>query len=337
MATTTKARPLKLDGSTKDIRVAVIGCGYWGPNLIRNFFDTPGCQLTTICDLSEDRLAQMQRRHPSVRATTSVDDVLRDPAIDAVAIATPVHTHAKLAEAALKKIPAARDRLRSDKLRKQLDTLETEAGGGIRTAIAAAEQAMKQQQAEAGAREEKLLTAAKLQIKELCENYRFIEAAALIRTVDVKLDRSISERELLTRRVEWLIEFKKHLIEDINTAGCVAPLVKKNGQKLLGTASRADDQQIDLRVQFGVLPAVKWIDISPMSILQMARSFMRPTLSQAAIADREWQASVFCLFTQLFNEGQALMDDAVNRKPEYQNDRALFFGQSAPTPAPTAQ
>jgi hypothetical protein len=71
-----------------------------------------------------------------------------------------------------------------------------------------------------------------------------------------------------------------------------------------------------------------------MSVLQMSRTFMRTSLPQAALADREWQASVFCLFTQLFNEGQALMDDAANRKPEYRNDRALFFGQAAPEPAP---
>ena len=70
-----------------------------------------------------------------------------------------------------------------------------------------------------------------------------------------------------------------------------------------------------------------------MSVLQMARTFMRPTLTQSALADREWQAGVFCLFTQLVNEGQALMDDAVLRKPEYQNDRAQFFGQPAPAPA----
>jgi serine/threonine protein kinase len=246
-------------------------------------------------------------------------------------------TAPKAAEAALRKIPAAKSALRSDKLRKKLEALETEAGEKVSASLAAMEQAMKQQQAEAEAREEKLLTAAKLQIKELCENYRFTEAASLIRAVDVKLDRSVSERDLLARRVDWLVEFKKHLIEDINTTGCVAPLVKKNGQRLIGTASRADDQQIELRVQFGVLPAVKWIDISPMSVLQMSRTFMRPTLPQSALADREWQASVFCLFTQLFNEGQALMDDAANRKPEYRNDRALFFGQAAPEPAPGAE
>ena len=236
----------------------------------------------------------------------------------------------KLAETALNKIPAARSKMRSEKLRKKLDALETDAGEKVRTALAAAEQAMKQQKAEGDVREEKLLTEAKLQIKTLSENYRFSEAAALIRALDVKSDRSLSERELLAKRVEWLIEFKKRLIEDINAGGCTVPLVKKNGQKLLGTASHADDQQLEIRVQFGTLPAVKWSDISPLSVLQMARTFMRPTQTQTALADREWQAGVFCLFTQLFPEGQALMDDAVNRRPDYQNDRALFFGQSAP-------
>ena len=242
----------------------------------------------------------------------------------------------KIAEAALKKIPEAKIRLRSKKLIEKLTALETEAAEKIAAAIATEEQAMKQKQAEAESREEKLLTDAKLQIKALSENYRFTEAATLIRALDVKSDRSISERDLLTKSVDWLVAFKKRLIEDINAGGCTVSLVKKNGGRLLGTASHADDQQIELRVQFGTLPAVKWIEISPMTFLQMARTFMRPTLSQPAMADREWQAAVFCLFTQLINEGQALMDDAVSRKPEYQTDRALFFGQSTPAPATPA-
>lgn len=86
-------------GST--VSVAVVGCGYWGPNLIRNFFDTPGATMAAVCDLSEARLEAMSRRHPSIVATTSLDDVLADPAIDAVAIATPVATHGKLARRAL--------------------------------------------------------------------------------------------------------------------------------------------------------------------------------------------------------------------------------------------
>ncbi len=243
-------------------------------------------------------------------------------------------TSPKTAEAALKRIPDALRAIRSKKLAEKLAALETEARQKVTAAGVAADLALKQKQADAGAAEEKLLTAAKLKIKELSENYRFTEAAALIRAVDVKLDRNISERDLLTRRVDWLVEFKKRLIEDINASGYPAQLVRKNGQKLLGIASRADDLQLEMRVQFGTLPSVKWTDISAMTILQMARTFMRPTLPQPALADREWQAGVFCLFEQLFPEGQALMDDAVARKPDYQNDRAQFFGQPTPAPAP---
>ncbi len=83
------------------IGVAVIGCGYWGPNLIRNFFDTPGCHVVAACDMSDARLEAVSRRHPSLAALSSFDEVLSDPAIDAVAIATPVNTHAQLAKRAL--------------------------------------------------------------------------------------------------------------------------------------------------------------------------------------------------------------------------------------------
>jgi predicted dehydrogenase len=86
-------------GST--VGVAVVGCGYWGPNLLRNFFDTPGCRVIAACDMSETRLEAMSQRHPSLRATTSFDEILADPEIDAVAIATPVFTHARLAKLAL--------------------------------------------------------------------------------------------------------------------------------------------------------------------------------------------------------------------------------------------
>ncbi len=240
----------------------------------------------------------------------------------------------KAAEAALKRLPDAMRTIRSKQLADNLAALETEARKKVAAANTAADLAMKQKQAETEAADEKLLTNAKLHTKDLCENYRFIEAAAFIRTVNVKLDRNISERDLLARRVDWLVEFKKRLIEDINVAGSPTPLVRRNGQKVFGTASHADEQQIEMRVQFGTLPPVKWAELSPMCILQTARTFMRPTLTQPALADREWEAGVFCLFTQLHNEGQALMEDAVSRKPDYQDDRAQFFGQPASAPAP---
>lgn len=92
------ASPVETGGP---IGVAVVGCGYWGPNLIRNFFDTPGCTVEAACDMSETRLEGISRRHPSLRPLTSFGDVLADGSIHAVAIATPVQTHFALAKQAL--------------------------------------------------------------------------------------------------------------------------------------------------------------------------------------------------------------------------------------------
>jgi predicted dehydrogenase len=88
--------------NTDTVGVGVVGAGYWGPNLIRNFFDTVGCKMLSVCDSSPTRLDAMHRLYPSIAATTRYEDLLRDPTIDAIAIATPVETHAPMAEAALR-------------------------------------------------------------------------------------------------------------------------------------------------------------------------------------------------------------------------------------------
>jgi predicted dehydrogenase len=84
------------------IGVAVIGYGYWGPNLVRNFANTEGAQVICVSDLDPERLSLVRRRHPGISTTTDFYDVLRDGRIAAVAIATPVHTHYELALAALR-------------------------------------------------------------------------------------------------------------------------------------------------------------------------------------------------------------------------------------------
>ena len=84
------------------IRVGVIGYGYWGPNLVRNFADQVDATVTIVCDRRSDRLAQAQRRYPGIRVTTDPADLIADPAVDAVAIATPVALHFELAMAALR-------------------------------------------------------------------------------------------------------------------------------------------------------------------------------------------------------------------------------------------
>ncbi len=82
-------------------RIAVVGFGYWGPNLCRNFNETPGAVLAAICDLSPKNREVAQSRYPHARVTDSFDSLLEDPTIDAIVIATPVSTHAPLALKAL--------------------------------------------------------------------------------------------------------------------------------------------------------------------------------------------------------------------------------------------
>ena len=83
------------------VGVAVVGLGYWGPNLLRVLGDNLDAEVRWICDLDTERLAKYRRRHPEARVTTRFDRILADPGVDAVLIATPVHTHYSLAAQAL--------------------------------------------------------------------------------------------------------------------------------------------------------------------------------------------------------------------------------------------
>jgi predicted dehydrogenase len=88
--------------TTKEtIKVGVVGCGYWGPNLIRNLRQSPECQLKLICDTSEHRLSHMRRLHPDVPTTSRFEDLLNGADLDAVVIATPVQLHYEMARACL--------------------------------------------------------------------------------------------------------------------------------------------------------------------------------------------------------------------------------------------
>lgn len=84
------------------INIGIIGYGYWGPNLVRNFAETPGAEVVAVADLDPARLQIVQRRYPTIKVTTELHELLRDPSIDAIAIATPVNTHFELGMAVLK-------------------------------------------------------------------------------------------------------------------------------------------------------------------------------------------------------------------------------------------
>lgn len=85
----------------KTTTIGVIGCGYWGPNLLRNFAENESARLRWMCDLDAKRLETMGRRYPSSRTTPDYRQMLADPELDAVVIATPVATHYQFAREAL--------------------------------------------------------------------------------------------------------------------------------------------------------------------------------------------------------------------------------------------
>jgi predicted dehydrogenase len=85
----------------KLLKVGVVGCGYWGPNLVRNLRQASDCNLKLLCDVSEQRLRHMQRLYPDLQTTTQFENILNDAEIEAVVIATPVRFHFDMAKAAL--------------------------------------------------------------------------------------------------------------------------------------------------------------------------------------------------------------------------------------------
>jgi predicted dehydrogenase len=92
-------RPVQKDSGV--IRVGVIGYGYWGPNVVRNFHGLENCHVAAVCDKNPDALRRARRIYPHMRLTTDFSAILTSPEIDAVAVVTPVWTHFELAKAAL--------------------------------------------------------------------------------------------------------------------------------------------------------------------------------------------------------------------------------------------
>src|SRR5437773_6414129 len=83
------------------VRVGVIGCGYWGPNLIRNLLKVPGCRVVAIADERSDRLEAVRHLSGQIKATTETRELVESNSIDAIVLATPMSTHFDLAKASL--------------------------------------------------------------------------------------------------------------------------------------------------------------------------------------------------------------------------------------------
>jgi predicted dehydrogenase len=89
------------EGGTVQVQIAVVGIGGWGKNLARNYYQIPHCGLKYICDLDQRKLDQMGLQIPGTVVTTRYEDLLEDPDLDAIVVATPAPTHYQLCRSAL--------------------------------------------------------------------------------------------------------------------------------------------------------------------------------------------------------------------------------------------
>ncbi len=84
------------------IGIGIVGYGYWGPNLVRNFSQADGARVISVCDSRESRRAQVEAHYPAIKTVAKIEDLLADTTVDAVAVATPVSSHFELAMMALR-------------------------------------------------------------------------------------------------------------------------------------------------------------------------------------------------------------------------------------------
>src|SRR5712671_3515976 len=89
--------------SSKQITLAQIGCGYWGPNLLRNFSAQPDCWVKYVADTNPERLDYVQSNFPKTRIVNDIEEVLRDPEVDAVLVATPAGSHYQMTKQVLER------------------------------------------------------------------------------------------------------------------------------------------------------------------------------------------------------------------------------------------
>jgi predicted dehydrogenase len=96
--------PLAQDRRRGDrpVRLALVGFGYWGPNLVRNIRELEEAEIVSICDLRPEARAGVKRRYPEVCTTSDFEDLLNDDSLEGIVISTPVSTHYELADAALR-------------------------------------------------------------------------------------------------------------------------------------------------------------------------------------------------------------------------------------------
>ncbi|MES2570574.1 MAG: hypothetical protein V4710_11040, partial [Verrucomicrobiota bacterium] len=160
----------------------------------------------------------------------------------------------------------------------------------------------------------------------LLAQYRFGEAKTLILGAKLGGEKARREQEILAAKAEWLAKFKAALMRDLNTTGYAAAVVRKSGLSLAGGVAKADEQQLYVRTQYGLVP-VAWSDISFDCAYAMAQSSIRPNLPAELAADRKWLLGVFACCMGKVTEGRTLLTEASQVRNEYNASLPLFTAE----------
>jgi len=175
----------------------------------------------------------------------------------------------------------------------------------------------------------KALADFRTQGKALLQELKFPEALALAKAVTVYGEEAKQAQSALAKKAEWLMRYKTMLVADLNAGGYTQRIVRKNGQAVPGTATRANDLGVEVRTPYGSTP-VAWTDLSLETIFNMSRSFIRPGMPPEVSADRAWLSGVFGFVAGRPREGRELLNAAANTKPEYKDALPLFEGAGPP-------
>jgi len=199
-----------------------------------------------------------------------------------------------------------------------------QAAQDLQQKIAAEEEATAHRMVAVAAADEKTLADAKGKVGPLLQQFRPADAQAAMTAVQLAGEKAQHEREAWIKRLTWLAKFKATLISDINTVGYASAVQKKTGTPMPGPIRRANESGIETVTPFGSLLA-QWTELSPESVIAMAKSFIRTDLPPETIAERQWLMGVYAYFAGKPKDSQELLVQASQAVPEHRDDLNLFL------------
>jgi serine/threonine protein kinase len=243
-------------------------------------------------------------------------------ALDAANSATTLQTR----QQALEVVTASRARIISaGPLAKRLDQRAQE----LQARITSEQEEIAARIAAIEAADGKALADARRQITLAVQQFRPHEALEAMSGTKVTSEKAQQEREDWIKKLSWLTRFKATLVNDLNVVGYPSSVLKKSGSLMPGPIRHATDTQIETITPFGTLSAL-WIELSPESVIAMARSYVRPEQSPEILGEREWLLGVYEYFTGKTKESHDLLALAAQAAPQHHDDLALFENTALP-------